>query len=283
MLRWFTQHRRSLPWRRTRDPYAVLVSEVMLQQTQVDRVVPKFEAFLRRFPTVGHLARARQSSVVKLWSGLGYNSRAVRLRQAALVIVKKYGATFPEMFDDLHSLPGIGAYTARALQTFAFNKHVAAVDVNHGRVVRRVFFGLDAARQSDVEETAASLVPEGRAYQWNQALMDFGALVCKSRPLCGICPVRRLCRAYPTVLSLPRAAKKREPFLGSDRYFRGKIIEQLRQMQYGTELPLRKLWHKVNTQHPVLLHRFTVLLTQLVKEGLVRARRVRRGHVVRLR
>ena len=185
LLRWYEAVRRPLPWRSTRDPYALLVSEVMLQQTQALRVVPYYERWLARFPSAGALAAAPTREVLALWSGLGYNRRALSLKQAAAVVAE-HG--WP---DDLRELPGVGPYTAAAVASFAWDVQVAAVDTNVRRVLtRREGGGVDVAAR------AAALLPVGRAATFNQAMMELGATVCRPRiPACAECPVSPGCAA----------------------------------------------------------------------------------------
>ncbi len=282
ILLWFAKHCRDLPWRRTCDPYKILVSEVMLQQTQVDRVIPKYEAFLHKFPTVKKLARAKCFSVIKLWSGLGYNNRAVRLHQAAQEIVRHYQGALPRSIEALERLPGIGSYTARAIQAFAFDQHVAAVDVNHARVVRRIFYGINMPSEKELDAVCVSLVPIREAYAWNHALMDFGALICKNRPRCDICPFRSTCAAYPDVLNVTRTKKRTtESFFGSNRYFRGSIVETLRNTpRYRIEY--RMLWQKMNGQYPIILKRFRQLIHALESDHIVEITRIRSRSFVQL-
>src|SRR5215210_7788442 len=200
LLGWFNEHARDLPWRRTRDPYAILVSEVMLQQTQVDRVLPYYTRFLERFPTVKDLANAATSDVIRIWSGLGYNRRAVNLQRAARAVVDQLGGTFPDDPAELKKLPGIGAYTAGAIAAFAYERDVAFLDTNMRRVISRVFFGSESARESAAIEAAHALLSPGQGWTWNQALIEFGALQCTARrPACIVCPLRAECAAYPTM------------------------------------------------------------------------------------
>jgi A/G-specific adenine glycosylase len=235
LRQWFDQNARDLPWRRTRDPYAILVSEVMLQQTQVDRVLPYYERFLERFPTVANLAAAPTAEVIRIWSGLGYNRRAVNLQRAARTVVEEHGGTFPDDPEALRSLPGIGAYTAGAVAAFAFERDVAFLDTNMRRVVNRVVFGAEPAQESKVLAAATVLVPPGEGWAWNQALIEFGALQCTSRrPACIVCPLRSDCTAYPVIQSVlaartrPARTTSTEPFEQTTRYFRGRIVEALR-------------------------------------------------------
>ena len=239
LLAWFAVNARDLPWRHTRDPYKILVSEIMLQQTQVDRVIPYYHAFLDRFPTVETLAAAPTAEVIRLWSGLGYNRRAVNLQRTAQAVVSEHGGIFPRDLDALRALPGIGPYTAGAISAFAFEADAAFVDTNMRRVLHRLFFGEDVpvqtASDKEILAVAAAVVPPGKGWEWNQALIEFGALQCTARkPACVICPLQASCRAYPgiqTVLAgLPRGVrKKQEPaFAGSNRYFRGRVVDVLR-------------------------------------------------------
>lgn len=246
LLAWFRQHARALPWRETRDPYAVLVSEVMLQQTQVDRVIPYYLEFLRRFPTVQALAVAPVADVIRIWSGLGYNRRAVNLQRAAQAVVERFGGDFPQDVAALRSLPGVGAYTAGAVAAFAFEQDVAFLDTNMRRVVTRLLFAPGSEPPSTpvsepaIQEAARWLVPPGKGWEWNQALIEFGALQCTARaPACVFCPLQRDCAAYPSIQSTLAARRTRtrgessEPFESSSRYFRGRIVETLRALPTG--------------------------------------------------
>jgi len=254
LLSWFREHARDLPWRQTRDPYAILVSEVMLQQTQVDRVLPYYTRFLERFPTVEDLAKAATSDVIRIWSGLGYNRRAVNLQRAARAIVDEHGGVFPDDPGDLKKLPGIGAYTAGAIAAFAHERDVAFLDTNMRRVVSRVIFASESTRESDAIEAANALVPAGHGWTWNQALIEFGALQCTARrPACIICPLRDDCAAYPTMqVALQRKSTstrqaKTEPFESTSRFYRGRIVEALRALPADEPvgIPLAELGPKV--------------------------------------
>ena len=200
LLGWYERSARDLPWRRTRDPYRVLVSEVMLQQTQVSRVSEFYPRFLERFPTLEHLARAKPRAVREAWDGLGYYARASNLHALAKSVVRRYDATLPEEPEELMKLPGVGPYTAGAVASFAYEKPVPAVDTNAARVIRRVFFGQETGkgkRDTIVWRTAAALVPKNgkKAWKFNQAMMELGALICMARkPKCPECPVRAVCR-----------------------------------------------------------------------------------------
>jgi A/G-specific adenine glycosylase len=198
-LAWYARQGRDLPWRRTRDPYRVLVSEVMLQQTQVERVKAYYRRFLARYPTVAALAAARPGEVREAWEGLGYYARSRNLHRAARAIVARHGGRVPVTTEAIRSLPGVGLYTANAIRSFAFGAPAAVVDTNAARVLQRVFGIRGNWRRARVGRRlwalAAALIPRRRAYDFNQAIMDLGATVCVARaPRCHECPVRRICR-----------------------------------------------------------------------------------------
>lgn len=223
LLDWSDTHGRDLPWRRTRDPWAILVSEVMLQQTQVTRVVPVWTAFLDRFPTATDCANAEQSAVVTAWHGMGYNRRARSLHQCAIAIRDRHDGVVPGSLDDLLALPGIGPYTARAVMVFAFEQPVGVLDVNAARVHARLNgYVVDQA-------DADAAVPHAHAWRWNQTVLDLGATVCTKRaPRCGECPVASWC-AWRGEGDDPAAHPKTQSrFEGSDRQGRGRLISALR-------------------------------------------------------
>ncbi len=196
LLHWFTTAARDLPWRRDRTPYRVWVAEVMLQQTQVEKVKTYYEPFLRRFPTVEVLATAPLEAVLKLWEGLGYYRRARALHRAAQIIVAEYGGELPQDIKALRRLPGIGAYTAGAIASLAFGEPVPAVDGNVRRVMARLLARSDLDRK-EIEAAVAALIPAHRAGPFNEALMELGATLCRPRsPQCRRCPWRRFCRAH---------------------------------------------------------------------------------------
>src|SRR3954471_24901395 len=220
LLDWYENVRRPLPWRFTRDPWAILVSEVMLQQTQAARVVPHYERFLARYPVPEALAAAPPADAITAWSGLGYNRRLLALRAAARVVAEA-GWPPPQA---LETLPGVGPYTAAALGSFAWDAPMAAVDTN----VRRVIERRDGVRRGPkaLARRAAELLPEGRAAAWNQAMMELGATVCRPRrPSCGACPLQQGC-AGPDALP-PPARPRGERFEASDRWARGRLLAAL--------------------------------------------------------
>ncbi|MFQ5882798.1 MAG: A/G-specific adenine glycosylase [Candidatus Methylomirabilales bacterium] len=205
LLRWYRSHGRDLPWRRTRDPYRILVSEVMLQQTQVERALAFYEKFLQHYPTVEELASARPGQVREAWDGLGYYARARNLHRTAREVVHRYGGQFPKSYDKAHALPGVGRSTAGALLSFAFNIETPILDTNVKRLLSRLFVHRASPRRAQMErqlwKLSETLIPRGKVWTFNQALMDFGALVCTAKnPRCGICCLTDICRTYPKLL-----------------------------------------------------------------------------------
>jgi A/G-specific adenine glycosylase len=202
LLDWYDRNGRSLPWRDTSDPYHILVSEIMLQQTQVDRVLPKYHEWLEKYPSFEALAEAPEADVARTWYPLGYNVRPRRLQAIAREAVASYGGKLPSDETTLLSFKGIGAYTAGAIRSFAFRERAAILDTNVARVLFRVFIGRGERRAHATKKNlwiiSASLVPHHRAFDFNQALMDFGATLCTARkPKCLVCPMASLCAAYP--------------------------------------------------------------------------------------
>jgi A/G-specific adenine glycosylase len=235
VLDWGAAHRRELPWRRTRDPWRILVSEVMLQQTQAERVIGPYTSFLDAFPGVVDCARAGPGDVVRLWSGLGYNRRALNLHRAAVVVVDQHGGTFPNDIGALLALPGVGPYTARAVLSFAFEADVAVVDTNVVRVLARSVAGAGVT-VGDAQSLADRLLPPGHAWAFNQAMFDLGATVCTAtNPACDRCPLRHQCRwkragrTEPDPWRASPSVRPQSRFDGSDRQGRGRLVHALRQ------------------------------------------------------
>ena len=219
LLEWFRAHARALPWRGTGDPYAVWVSEVMLQQTQVATVIPFYQRFMAAFPTISHLAQAPLEQVLELWSGLGYYRRARHLREAAEMLVDKFGRRLPQDYAGLRTLPGIGDYTAKAVLSIAFNQPYAVLDGNVARVVARLFAQRGNLHQSDfrqrVERELTALLSARSPGDFNQALMELGQTVCLPRgPRCWACPLSNWCQGCrsgnPEALPLPRPRRAAE-------------------------------------------------------------------------
>jgi A/G-specific adenine glycosylase len=230
----------------------ILVSEVMLQQTQVDRVIPKLHEFLAAFPTFAALAAAPLGEVIRRWAPLGYNRRAVHLHEIATAVVERFGGRLPDRVEVLRTLRGLGSYTANAVACFAFGQCVPVVDTNIRRVLGRLFadlIGLDPPPGRALEAFARAVLPPERAYDWNQALMDLGATICTARaPACGICPMALACVGRPLLAEngarLPKAAERgprytvAPPFEQTTRYYRGRIVDRLRELGPGESLSL---------------------------------------------
>jgi A/G-specific adenine glycosylase len=235
LLDWGEQARRDLPWRETRDPWAVLVSELMLQQTQVPRVVPRYEAFLARFPTPAACAAAPVGDVITAWAGLGYNRRAVNLHRCAVQVCARHDGNVPNHLAALLELPGVGPYTARAVLVFAFERDIGLVDTNAGRFVARAL-AARALTARDAQAMADAAVPRGQGWAWGQAVFDLGALVCSKRdPKCERCPIASFCawnrlgRPEPDpVAGSAGISGPQSPFEGSFRQGRGQLLDRLR-------------------------------------------------------
>jgi A/G-specific adenine glycosylase len=271
--------RPDLPWRRTRDPWAVLVSEVMAQQTQLSRVEPAFLAFLERFPDPATCARAPLGDVLRQWAGLGYNRRARNLHGAAVVVVEAHGGAVPGTLADLLALPGVGPYTARAVLAFAFERDVGVVDTNAGRVLARAVAGRALVRR-EAQELADALVPAGTGWACNQALLDVGALVCVAgAPRCASCPIEPWCAwadaGHPEpdpALGTAGSTTPQGTFVGSDRQGRGRLVAAL----VAGPVPAGRV--AAAAGWPDDDGRAVRVAEQLVAEGLV----VRRGDVFEL-
>jgi A/G-specific adenine glycosylase len=284
LLDWYARHgRRHLPWRRSRDPYRVVVSEFMLQQTQVERVLPLFEAFIARFPDITALAQAPAAEVIRMWRGLGYNSRAVRLQRLARTVVAEYGAQLPRESAALLSLPGVGRYTVCAIRAFAFDCDEAAVDTNIRRVVHRVAYGMEYPPKAGVREldaTALASIPAGRGHDWNSAMMDLGATICTARaPKCLVCPLREHCVAAPVdpgtlaaaaqQYARKRSPQERIPFEQTTRFVRGRIVDRLRELPPGDAISLLDLHREL---HPIVKRdesSFKAIVTGLARDGVI--------------
>ncbi len=281
-MRYYRRHKRDLPWRRTNDPYHILVSEVMLQQTQVERVIPKYKSFLLRFPTLRLLARARFADVLREWLGLGYNGRALRLWQCARSVVRDHDGQLPHDAAQLQLLPGIGSYTAAAVAAIAFGERLAVVDVNVRRVLARALDGKNDVAAARVSLLAQNALPQSSAAEWAQALMDVGATYCKVIPRCQACPLRASCahsrqdssRLRRANSGMPTRTKgSPHPFLGSTRYYRGRVMQAL---SAGTSARVAALGRQVKdgfgiSDEPWLRD----ILQGLARDGLIRIDRAR--------
>ncbi|HSW97734.1 MAG TPA: hypothetical protein VLF89_07965 [Candidatus Saccharimonadales bacterium] len=228
ILSWYATHQRDFPWRKTRHPYNILISEIMSQQTQINRVVPKYEAWIQAFPTIFTLANASTSEVLTHWSGLGYNRRALYLQKAAQKIVAEFNGVFPDDENILQTLPGIGEYTASAIACFAFDKQIVVIDTNVRKVIlTQILIDSEEVGGKDemniIREIAEQLLPIGRAYEWNQALMDYAGSVLKKEKI-----------------DIPKQSK----FKDSDRYYRGQIIKLLIEKKEITYVELHDHFNK---------------------------------------
>ena len=275
LLGWYERNGRSLPWRGVRDPYAVLVSEVMLQQTQVDRVLPKYREFLSLFPDFRTLAAAPVGDVIRAWSPLGYNRRAVRLHRIAGAAAM---VGLPRDVEGLRRLDGVGDYTAAAVACFAFDEQVAVVDTNVRRVLSRLAGAANPA-PAELRRAATDLLPDGQAYAWNQAMMDLGATVCTSAaPKCGDCPLAAVCafalagsEAAGREGGRAKAAKPEAPFVGSRRYYRGRVVDWLRALPPGESAGLKEVGAAIKdgfTEREEIW--LAGLLGELERDGLVK-------------
>jgi A/G-specific adenine glycosylase len=279
--RWYRKHRRELAWRSTTNPYEILISEIMLQQTQVSRVQEKLPLFLEKFPTLRSLGSASKADVLHAWRGMGYNNRAVRMRDMARIVVDRYNGKLPSDVEVLLQLPGIGPYTAHAVACFAFRKNVPVVDVNIRRVLSRLLWrmGDPAGPKNDEEvwQLAKKILPKN-GYSWNQALMDLGATICKSqKPLCERCPVRSVCRSrhlrhYNLPAKFPGGKKPSEPSYHGipQRLWRGKIVEALRNVNGKGSISMRQLGKAIKpTFSGDELPWLHLLIGKLERDGIV--------------
>lgn len=297
LLTWYQNHQRTLPWREIssnvnskkkgislRDPYKVTVAEMMLQQTQVSTVLPKYTAFLEHFPTLEALASAPLAEVLISWKGLGYNRRAKHLLETVKLISTTYRGNFPSDEQTLKKFPGFGPYMVSAIQVFAFGFQRSVIDVNVARVLTRTQVGVDRISAKELIELAEQSIPPTQADDWHQGLMDFGSQVCIAKvPKCESCPLSRICRANLQSIAqgygsyakwlLAHPVKKKmsakdkgKRFEETDRYFRGRIIDYLRQ---GT-IPMEQLQEKIIVEHKLGDRvRFGALIEALMVDGLI--------------
>ncbi len=288
LLRWYRRNGRELPWRKERDPYRVLVSEIMLQQTQMSRVLQKYPLFLKRFPSFQTLARAPRSQVIRAWQGMGYNNRAVRLQQLASTVLHQYRGRLPTSILELQKLPGIGPYTAHALACFVHKVPHPVVDTNVSRVLKRLFPRELKPTQRVSEDInriwalAHALLPHRHAYDWNQALMDLGALVCTAaNPQCSKCPISQACPSAHKITRGRVRRKKQER--GRDaipnRIYRGRIIEFLRHRTNGRGVTFSLVACAVKANYTTKDERWLRgLIRGLERDGLLTIRK-KKGNV----
>ncbi len=245
---WWKTNRRDLPWRRTSDPYKILISEVMLQQTQVLRVIPKYAEFIEVYPTVDHLAKASPGDVLRIWKGMGYNRRALYLQKTAQEVAGIYHGIFPKDEQSLTKLPGLGTYTARAIMVFAYRQNVAMVDTNVRQIITHFFFKDKPQKPLIIQAVADQLVPKDKSWEWHQALMDYGSI-----------------HNSEFMIQNTKLPKIKIPFKESNRFYRGRIIDILRSDksdEYKLVTDLMKKYGKPR-QH------FQLIIENLVKDGLV--------------
>ena len=279
LLRWYRKHGRDLPWRDEKNPYRILVSEVMLQQTQVSRVLIKYPQFLRDFPTLQRLARAKSSDVIRSWRGMGYNNRALRLLNLSRDVITNDHGTIPGNIEALMNLPGIGRYTAHAVACFAFGKRVPIVDTNIARVLGRLYppkKGTADEGKRDFWTLAENHLPKKNAHDWNQALMDLGSTICSAgRPKCNICPLRTMCPSAHKISRQNVARSRNEPGRSGipNRIYRGRAIEVLRNLRPGGWITSSQLARSIKSDFNGNDRAwFNSLLRALARDGLIRGR-----------
>jgi A/G-specific adenine glycosylase len=264
---WFKKNKRDLPWRKT-DAWGVLVSEFMLQQTPVNRVLPVYEAWMKRWPTAASLAKATPAEVITAWGRLGYPRRALRLHECAKEITHNLEGEIPENQAELRELPGIGEYTAAAITAFAFEKRSLVLDINIRRLFARLFDGVETPTQSatKVEKSRyEELIPKKDPHLWAAATMELGAVICTSQsPKCGICPVAHVCTWRSLDYPKSDVVKRRQSWHGTDRQCRGTIVQALRENEVLTKSQITQLWDVPSQLEKALL--------TLLDDGLIESR-----------
>lgn len=264
---WFKKNKRDLPWRKT-DAYGVLVSEFMLQQTPVSRVLPVYEAWMKRWPTAASLAKATPAQVITAWGRLGYPRRALRLHECAKEITHNLEGKIPEDEAELRALPGIGEYTAAAIASFAFEKRSLVLDINIRRLFARLFDGVETPTQTatKVEKSRyKELIPKKDPHAWAAATMELGAVICTSQsPKCGICPVAHVCTWRSLDYPKSDVVRRRQSWHGTDRQCRGTIVQALRENEVLTKSQLTQLWDVPSQLEKALL--------TLLDDGLIESR-----------
>ncbi len=290
LLAWYRKNKRSFFWRNTSNTYEILVSEIMLQQTQASRVEEKLPIFLQKFPDFESIANASKAEVIRAWRGMGYNNRAIRLKELATIVVEKYHSQLPNQPDELIQLPGIGKYTAHAITCFGFRKHVPVVDVNIQRVLSRVFSKMSSHTEMQLVKgiwLLASKVLPRDSYSWNQALMELGSTLCKARSTqCGECPIAEVCASKQLgsietkrILTLNSKEKKYDGI--PLRLWRGKIVEALRNVNGEGSVTLAELGKRIkkdfNSKESL---RLQSLIDSLEKDGI--AQTEKRGRLTLL-
>ena len=264
---WFKKNKRDLPWRKS-DAWGVLVSEFMLQQTPVNRVLPVYKAWMKRWPTAASLAKATPAEVITAWGRLGYPRRALRLHECAKEITHNFKGKIPESQAELRELPGIGEYTAAAITAFAFEKRSLVLDINIRRLFARLFDGVETPTQSatKVEKSRyEELIPKKDPHLWAAATMELGAVICTSQsPKCGICPVASVCTWRSLDYPKSDIVKRRQSWHGTDRQCRGTIVQALRENEVLTKRQITQLWDVPSQLEKALL--------TLLDDGLIESR-----------
>ena len=264
---WFKKNKRDLPWRKT-DAWGVLVSEFMLQQTPVNRVLPVYEAWMKRWPTAASLSKATPAEVITAWGRLGYPRRALRLHECAKEITHNLKGKIPESQAELRALPGIGEYTAAAITAFAFEKRSLVLDINIRRLFARLFDGVETPTQAatKVEKSRyEELIPKKDPHLWAAATMELGAVICTSQsPKCGICPVAHVCTWRSLDYPKSDVVKRRQSWHGTDRQCRGTIVQALRENAVLTKSQITQLWDVPSQLEKALL--------TLLDDGLIESR-----------
>jgi A/G-specific adenine glycosylase len=281
VIAWYKKNGRDLPWRNTRNPYRILISEVMLQQTQVSRVTDFYKRWLQRFPTIASLARAPKNEVLKVWSGMGYNNRAIRLHTLAKIVTESYNGKLPQSPSALEQLPGVGKYTSHAIACFAFGASLPVVDINVRRIFSRMCWKvtspLDLRSDRIIWSRASELLPARHVFEWNQALMDIGSQICTSRnPDCNHCPVNTFCAsAFTSALAkkVPRIQKNEPSFNGIPRRIvRGAIVKLLHTQTHSPKEIQQHLKKEVVSLTPAALLK---ILQLLQRDGVVTLQTIR--------
>ncbi|ASY17738.1 A/G-specific adenine glycosylase [Candidatus Planktophila versatilis] len=267
IISWFKSNKRDLPWRKT-DAWGVLVSEFMLQQTPVTRVLPVYTEWIKRWPTAESLAKAKPAEVITAWGRLGYPRRALRLHECAKVITSQYKGRIPREEAELRALPGIGEYTAAAMVAFAFNDRSLVLDINIRRLFARLYDGVETPKASATRAEKSryeELIPKNEAHVWAAATMELGALICTSQtPKCGICPVAKDCTWRSLDYPKSDIVKRRQTWHGTDRQCRGAIVQALRENQVLKKSEIAQLWDVPSQLEKALL--------TLLDDGLIEAR-----------
>jgi A/G-specific adenine glycosylase len=267
IISWFKKNKRDLPWRKT-DAWGVLVSEFMLQQTPVNRVLPVYQEWIKRWPTAAALAAATPAEVITAWGRLGYPRRALRLHECAKVITHELSGKIPEDENELRKLPGIGEYTAAAMAAFAFNKRSLVLDINIRRLFARLFDGVEVPSQSSTKSEKSryeALIPKKEAHIWAAATMELGAIICTSQsPKCGICPVAHGCTWRSLDYPKSDVVKRTQTWHGTDRQCRGTIVQALRDNEVLTKNQISQLWDVPSQLEKAIL--------TLLDDGLIEVR-----------